>query len=176
MSILLDTLDRAAQRPSRTGLAKSLNEALAKSQRSAFLSHSHLDRTRAKGLQTLLAEQGWELFIDWEHNTLDERPTRETAEWLQKSILACDWLLYLATPNSEGSRWCPWEVGYADGKKGADSIIIIATSDSSGTYGSEYLKLYRQISETDGGRGLALFEAASVQGGRFLRDISTARV
>lgn len=175
MPISLDTLDRAAQRPSRTAFAKSLNEALAKAQKTAFLSHSHLDRDRAKGLQTLLAEQGWEIFIDWEHNTLDQRPTRETAEWLQKSISACDWLLYLATPNSERSRWCPWEIGYADGKNGANSIIIIATTDSRGTYGSEYLKLYRQISETEGGAGLALFEAASSQGGRFLRDVSPVR-
>lgn len=175
MPISLDALDRAAQRPSRAVLAKSLNEALAGSQKTAFLSHSHLDRARAKGLQTLLAEQGWELFIDWEHNTLDQRPNRETAEWLQKSILACDWLLYLATPNSGRSRWCPWEIGFADGRKGAKSIIIIATSDSGGTYGSEYLTLYRQISETQGGSGLALFDAATSQGGRFLRDIPITR-
>lgn len=174
MPISLDVLDRAAQQSSRTVFAKSLEEASARAQKTAFLSHSHLDRSRAKGLQKLLADEGWDLFIDWEHNTLDERPTKATAEWLQKSIVACDWFLYLATPNSKGSRWCPWEIGYADGKKGADAIIIIATSDSRGTYGNEYLDLYRQISETSTG-GLALFEAATSNGGRYLRQVSTAR-
>ena len=37
--------------------------------------------------------------------------------------------MYLATPNSAKSRWCPWEIGYADGKKDPRSIVVIATSD-----------------------------------------------
>lgn len=175
MPISLNALDRAALQSSRTVVTKSFAEALAKSQKTAFLSHSHLDRSRAKGLQKLLADEGWDLFIDWEHNTLDERPTRATAEWLQKSIVLCDWFLYLATPNSKVSRWCPWEIGYADGEKGADAIIIIATSDSRGVYGNEYLDLYRQISDTSAGR-LALFEAATPSNGRYLSQVSTARI
>jgi len=175
MPISLDALDRAALRRAPTTIAKSLQEARASGRRTAFLSHSHLDRSRAKGLQTLLAEQRWDVFIDWEHSSLAERPTKETAAWLQSAIERCDWLLYLATPNSEKSRWCPWEIGYANGKKRADSIVVIATSDSNGTYGSEYLHLYREISETEAGR-LALFEAGDTQRGRYMRDVSTSPV
>lgn len=172
MPISLDALAHASRRVAPQVLAKSMTEAVARAQRTAFLSHSHLDRDLAKGLQTLLSEQGWDLFIDWEHNQLYERPTRETAKWLQRQIVACDWLLYLATPNSERSRWCPWEIGYADGKKAAHSIVVVATQDSNGIYGSEYLDIYRQISEAFGG-GLALFEAGRPQAGRYLRETST---
>lgn len=173
MPISLNELDRAAARPVPHIVAKSLQEARAAARRTAFLSHSHHDRARAKGLQTLLAEQGWDVFIDWEHQTLDERPTKETVVWLQRAIEGRDWLIYLATPNAEKSRWCPWEIGFADGRKSASAILIVATSDARGIYGSEYLHLYGQISETQLG-GLAVFEAGQTSSGRYLRDVPTA--
>lgn len=173
MSFNLSDLDRAAQRGA-TRRRMTLNEARAAGRKTAFLSHSHLDRERAKGLQTLLEEAGWDVFIDWEHNTLDERPTKETALWLQRAIEACDWLMYLATPNSAKSRWCPWEIGYADGKKDSRAIIVIATSDGYTTYGSEYLELYRQISPTQGGGDPALFEAGLPTNGRYLRNLASS--
>jgi len=173
MPISLDVLDRAAIRPVPYMVAKSLQEARIKARRTAFLSHSHHDRARAKGLQTLLAEHGWDIFIDWEHQTLDERPTKETVIWLPRAIKERDWLIYLATPNAEKSRWCPWEIGFADGEKSASAILIVATSDGKGTYGGEYLHLYRQISETRAG-GLAVFEPGQTSSGRYLRDVPTA--
>lgn len=174
MAFRISDLEAASRRVTASQQHRTLNEARAAGRRTAFLSHSHLDRGRALGLQRLLAEAGWDLFIDWEHNTLDERPTKETAAWLQLSIEICDWTLYLATPNSERSRWCPWEIGYADGKKGAKTIAVIATTDSGGTYGSEYLELYRQISPTDIGK-VAMFEAGKTTGGRLLSEASTFR-
>lgn len=58
--------------------------------------------------------------------------------------------LFLATPNSMKSRWCPWEIGYADGTKANDNILIIPTEDSAGWYGNEYLGLYRKIDVQNG--------------------------
>lgn len=174
MSFNISDLQAASRKVTAGQRHRTLQEARSAGRRTAFLSHSHLDRGLVLGLQRLLAESGWDLFIDWEHNTLDERPTKETAAWLQLSIELCDWLLYLATPNSARSRWCPWEIGYADGKKGAKAIAVIATHDSAGTYGSEYLELYRQISPTGTGQ-LALFEAGMTSNGRFLRDLPNFR-
>lgn len=174
MPFNLGDLDRAAQRVT-AHRKMTLNEARSAGRKTAFLSHSHLDRERAKGLQTLLEETGWDVFIDWEHNLLDDRPTRETARWLQRAIEASDWLMYLATPNSARSRWCPWEVGYADGKKDSRAIVVIPTSDGYTTYGSEYLDLYRQISPTQGGNGeAALFEAGQTANGRYLRGLASS--
>ena len=80
-------------------------------------------------------------------------PNRETAEKIQKKIVELDWFLFLATQNSMSSRWCPWELGYADGKKGREPIAIIPTLDNSGTtHGSEYMNLYSRIDENPLGR------------------------
>ncbi len=131
----------ASQRTHRTFL-----EAKAARQQTAFLSHSHKDAQLAKGLQVLLKQQGWDVYIDWEDSTMPETPDRQTAEKIQTKIRQCNWFLFLATPNSTVSRWCPWEIGYADGKKPLDSIFIIPTTDNSGKfYGNEYLQLYRRI-------------------------------
>ncbi len=131
---------------------KSSKTARIENKPTAFLSHSHKDAHLAKGVQGFLHAQGWEVYIDWEDVRMPERPNRETAERIQAKIRELDTFLFLATANSSSSRWCPWEIGYADGKKPIDSILILQTSDSSGfVYGSEYLDLYRHIDFAQGG-------------------------
>lgn len=175
MAFQIRDLESASRRAVGGQRSRTLSEAIAAKRPTAFLSHSHLDRELARGLRLLLEEAGWDLFIDWEHTTLDQRPTKEIAAWLQLSIEMCDLVLYLATANSSRSRWCPWEIGFADGKKGSSKVLIISTTDDAHTYGSEYLELYRQISPSDAG-GLALFEAGTTTGGRLLRGLSPESV
>lgn len=136
-------LRQAAQ---RQPLLKSQSYSAQK--RTAFLCHSHHDRLLAEGLQVILAEQGVDLYIDWKDGTMPEAPDRETAQQIQNRIRASNWFLFLATANSKASRWCPWELGYADGKKQWDQIAIVPTADGQGTHGNEYLQLYRRIDAT----------------------------
>ena len=157
MAISLDSLRDAAKRSSARIIEKSLAEARAKGQPTAFLCHSHYDHEMAVGLQVLLNEHGWDLYIDWQDTQMTETPNQETAQRIQKKIKDLDWFLFLATPNSTSSRWCPWEIGYADSAKPKDSILIIATYDRSGKYyGNEYLQLYREITTSKEGK-LAAF-------------------
>ncbi|RZI86777.1 MAG: hypothetical protein EOP38_00320 [Rubrivivax sp.] len=58
-------------------------------QSTAFLSHSHLDRNLAEGLQILLKEQGWDLYIDWQDTTMPDTPDRQTAQNIQSRIKSC---------------------------------------------------------------------------------------
>ena len=89
---------------------------------------------------------------------MPESPDAVTASRIKNAIVAADWFLFLATQNSQASRWCPWEIGYADGKKRIEKIAIIPTTDNSGHhYGNEYLKLYNKVDRASGG-GLALFD------------------
>lgn len=111
--------------------------------RTAFLCHSHKDRELAKGLKVLLREQGVTLYIDWEDVSMPEKPNKETADKIRVHILRADVFLFLATANSKASRWCPWELGYADGR--GRSIYIVPTTDGSNNYGNEYLELYPHI-------------------------------
>lgn len=125
----------------------SVKAAAAAGRTTAFLSHSHKDKTLAEGVQVYLKKQGWDVYIDWLDEEMPEAISAATATNLQAKIMNSEFFLFLATQNScKVSRWCPWEIGYADGKKERSKILIIPTQDDNGyQYGSEYLGLYRRI-------------------------------
>lgn len=132
--------------------------------KSAFLCHSHMDTTLVKGLIALFNEEGVDLYIDWKDHSMPGTPNAETARKIQEAIRTRDFFLFLATANSMASRWCPWEIGYADSS--LRKILIVPTSNYAGTYGNEYLELYAKIDmgthETRS--GLALFNAGTRYG------------
>lgn len=128
-----------------------IKEAKASQKQTAFLSHSHKDGRLAKSVQGFLKAEGWDVYIDWEDTAMPDSPNRGTADRIQAKIRDLNWFLFLATQNSMRSRWCPWEIGYADGVKEYDNILILPTSDSSGSHGNEYLQLYRHLDPAQGG-------------------------
>jgi hypothetical protein len=131
--------------------------------KTAFLCHSHQDRDKALRVQSFLHEQGWRIYIDWQDAAMPSTPDRSTAENIQRKIRQLDWFLFLATEASMASRWCPWEIGYADGAKGKETIAVIPTRDDKGTgFGSEYMKLYRRIDEV--GLGWRMLEPGGQTG------------
>ncbi|MBL4713931.1 MAG: toll/interleukin-1 receptor domain-containing protein [Alcanivorax sp.] len=175
MAIKTSDLRSAFNRSGRVFLAKSLNEALAKNQQTAFLCHSHKDHELAKGLQVLMKENGWDLYIDWEDSEMPNTPNKESAKKIKEKIGGADWFLFLATENSTRSRWCPWEIGFADSGKGYEKILIIPTEDDYGTwYGNEYLQLYKKIDKGSnnqtGKTGYAVF-GAGTNSGTWVEDL-----
>lgn len=131
-------------------------------QKSGFLCHSHKDRELALGLQQLLKEQGMDLYIDWQDASMPEEPDAHTAARLRNVIRGADVFLFLATSNSMSSRWCPWELGFADGVKRNEQVAVIATRDASGNYyGNEYLQLYRRIDQSSAGNYLYWYQKGS---------------
>lgn len=171
MPIRINDLRSAASRTSKIRLLKSINEALASNKQTAFLCHSHKDQDLAIGLQVMLVENGWDLYIDWQDHEMPEQPNEETAAKIKKKINDLDWFLFLATPNSSASRWCPWEIGIADTRKKHERIIIIPTTDSSGNWhGNEYLQLYNQIDLAQNGR-LARFPSGQSSGGTYIYNL-----
>lgn len=163
MPITLSSLRQSATRDVKLP-TPTLAEAGARRARTVFLCHSHQDTLLVKGLVNLLAEAGWTAYIDWADQTMPATPNRETAKRIQERIVQMDMFLFLATPNAVASRWCPWEIGFADGKKHSDNIVVCATSDGSTTYGSEYLQLYRRLDLSDKGR-LAVWQPGDSQSG-----------
>ncbi len=113
----------------------------------AFLCHSHHDEELAKGLEKILRKEGITLYIDWDDSTMPEKPNKTTAKKIQDHIKNSDYFLFLMTEKAKESRWCPWEIGFADACK--KNIIIIPTKNAYGNvYGNEYLELYDQLDET----------------------------
>ncbi len=134
--------------------------------RSAFLCHSHKDEDLVKGLIILFQEQGIDLYVDWKDHTMPETPNGQTAKNIQDRIRKTDLFLFLASANSKGSRWCPWEIGYADSSQ--KRIYILPTSDGISSYGNEYLELYPRIdigeSKATNMSGYAVFQPGNTQG------------
>lgn len=118
---------------------------LGRAKRSAFLchSHSHRDEALVKGLIVVFREAGVDLYVDWLDQSMPETPNKQTALNIQKRIRHADLFIFLATENSKKSRWCPWEIGFADGVE--KNVYIVPTSDGYHTYGNEYLELYAKI-------------------------------
>jgi hypothetical protein len=155
LAISLDTLVSASNRR-YTSRFRSLTEAK-QLQRAGFLCHSHHDKELVLGVLALMAEAGLDLYVDWQDHTMPETPDRRTAEGIKEAIGSSNYFFFLATPNSTVSRWCPWEIGVADGFRMQDRILIIPTVDRSARhYGNEYLQLYRQI-DMRGGTQLKVF-------------------
>lgn len=131
-------------------------------QKRGFLCHSHQDRDLALGLQQRLKEDGLDLYIDWQDAAMPPQPNRETASRIQAAIRSAHVFLFLATQNSMASRWCPWEIGYADGVKQTPQIAIVPTRDSAGNFhGNEYLQLYRRIDKETATGTLRWYSAGS---------------
>ena len=130
--------------------ASSLNEARSLGLRTVFLCHSHQDADAVRGLIALFNSEGWRVYVDWKDAEMPEEPTRETAHRIQQKIRDLQYFIFLATANSLASRWCPWEIGFADSVKPNDSILIVPTTDRTGAWhGNEYLQLYRRIDRAD---------------------------
>lgn len=144
MAIDLSVL-RAAARRSRVDVAASAGDARQRGVRTAFLCHSHKDADYVEGLLVLLREAGWQVYVDWKDSAMPAVPNTQTAANIRGRIRDCDYFLFLATPNACASRWCPWEIGIADGIKNNANILVIPTRDGQTDYGNEYLGLYRRI-------------------------------
>jgi len=168
MAIKTDALRAAANRKT-TVAVESLNEARTLGAKTAFLCHSHHDSELANGLVQLLSEAGWRVYIDWQDAQMPESPNQETAQRIKQKIVDLEYFLFLATPKSMASRWCPWEVGYADGKKHLDRILIVPTVDGAHTHGSEYLHLYRRVDFSDKNE-LAVWQPGQTNG-VFVRNL-----
>lgn len=171
MAISIATLRNAASQTKPQNFAKSFDEALAKKLDTAFLCHSHKDKLLAEGLQNLLMRNGWNVYIDWQDTDMPDTPDQVTAARIKLQISTNEWFIFLATNNSTASRWCPWEIGYADSEKQHDKILLVATRDDNNWYGNEYLNLYRRISTTKNGN-FAVFSSGSQHNGILLENFS----
>jgi hypothetical protein len=163
------TIDQIRQASHRTTIAKSfrnISEAKLAGTQTAFLCHSHKDEDLVQGIINLLKESGWNIYVDWADSAMPETPNIETAKKIKDKILENNYFLFLATENSVVSRWCPWEIGFADGKK--ENIFIIPTSHGMITYGNEYLSLYKRIDISSSGTLAAWLPGIS--NGKFLKN------
>lgn len=166
MAISQSTLRNKAESYPRSKIQVACESYNSSKKKSAFLCHSHKDEELVKGLLVIFEEAGLDLYVDWKDSSMPESPNGETARKIQEKIKMSDVFLFLATASSKASRWCPWEIGFADSSQ--KGIYIIPTADGGGTYGNEYLQLYSRIDsgtyEIDGRPGYFLSKPGESSG------------
>lgn len=169
MTISISELRAFAQNPNMRKGANLMDSARGML-KSVFLCHSHLDAELVQGVLKLFHQAGWNDYVDWNDKTMPAQPDQVTASRLKEKIASHNYFVFLATANSIASRWCPWEIGYADGAKANDSILILPTSEGTQTHGSEYLGLYRCI-DWNTVKELRVWQAGQTQNGVLLRGL-----
>lgn len=117
--------------------------------KSIFISHSHKDKRALNYLVNLLKTEvpGITLYVDWKDSSMPKKTSPETAAKLKDRIDGCDKFIFIGTNRSVKSKWCNWEIGYADKTKyKLDKMAILPVSmDDSQYEGYEYLELYPTI-------------------------------
>lgn len=112
-----------------------------------FLSHSSLDHDLVLALVHLFNQAGYSVYVDWiEDQQLDRNNvTKSTATVLKKRMKQSRGLAYVSTKNITNSKWCPWELGYFDGKSN-ERCCVLPIMEGSSFKGQEYLGLYPYLS------------------------------
>jgi len=117
-----------------------------------FLSHSHQDADLILPAMNMLLSMGLEVYVDWLDPAMPSTTSAATAAKLKEKIVECQRFVVLLSENSVNSKWVPWELGYADGKKPIKDIGIFPIKRNSFTLdslfdGLEYMELYPVIKE-----------------------------
>lgn len=141
---------RAAVRKSFRNSSGAILESLSKSANATesfdiFLSHSSKDAELVLGVKTLLENHGLKVYVDWHDDPQASRDnvTEETADLLRLRMKQSKSLIFMATGNSSGSKWMPWELGYFDGfSNGSVAVLPLVDYSNSSFRGQEYLGLY----------------------------------
>ena len=112
-----------------------------------FISYSWNDRNFAYKVETLLKNCGYSVYIDYNDLKLDRTSvSEETAKRLVETMRKCRGLLYLYSPSSSVSKWCPWEVGVFSGIKNFKCANLPLIDKPGENYkNQEYLELYPYV-------------------------------
>jgi hypothetical protein len=122
-----------------------------------FISHKHGEVEYVYRLKSLLKQYGFDGYVDWEDDSLPKETSGETASKLKEKILHSKKFILLATNSAINSKWCNWELGFADPHKYIDRIALFALKPDSNNYeGEEYLQIYPSIQAIDNNNNTGL--------------------
>ena len=125
---------------------KHFTKKLAEDKPSIFISHKHGELDYVFRLQNLLEQFGFTGWVDWQDNSMPKETSGETALKLKEKILKSDKFILLATNAAIESKWCNWEVGFADAHKYIEHIALLPLKKDNGNFvGEEYLQIYPSI-------------------------------
>lgn len=112
-----------------------------------FISYSWNDRKFACYIVQLLEKCGYTVYIDFRDLQLNRgNVTEETAKHIVTKMKKCKGLLFLYSPSSSVSKWCPWEVGVFSGIKNFRCANLPLVDNLGDNFkNQEYLEIYPYI-------------------------------
>lgn len=124
-----------------------------------FISYSWNDRAFADKVVQLLEHCAYSVYIDYNDKRLDRNNvTEDTAKHIISQMNKCKGLLYLYSPSSSVSKWCPWEVGVFSGMKSFRCANLPLTQNTDDDFKKqEYLEIYPYI-EYDAIAGKTIYD------------------
>jgi hypothetical protein len=155
MLVTSDRLRRLAaveQRSRKSTAAAILHESVKQTEGrwDIFLSHSSMDAELIFGVKAMLEEYGFTVYVDWidDPSLIRSKVNKISAGIIRSRMRSCSMLLYAHTINASVSKWCPWELGYFDGRKSGNVFVLPISTDTQHVFsGQEYLGLYPYIDE-----------------------------
>lgn len=117
-----------------------------KSDSYVFISHKHHETEFVYRLKDILERYGFVGYVDWEDKEMPLTTDGETALKLKERITGAKKFILIATEAAIDSKWCNWEVGFADAHKYEDNMALIPVKRDNGNYrGEEYLRIYPSL-------------------------------
>lgn len=110
-----------------------------------FLSHSSSDRELVVGAIRVLEGHGATVYIDKKDPTLSPYTSKETARTLRQRINQSKKFVLIASKNSKESKWVLWELGIADGDKGAARVAIFPAVEERSDTTWDKLGIFRSL-------------------------------
>jgi hypothetical protein len=111
-----------------------------------FISHKHNEENHVYRLQEILKRYGFAGYVDWEDEDMPPTTSGETALRLKERIVKSKKFILIATEAAIESKWCNWEIGFADAHKYEDHLALFPIKGDYGNYkGEEYLQIYPSI-------------------------------
>ncbi len=113
---------------------------------SVFISHKHTDFEIVSRVKDLLEKCGFIGYVDWEDDLMPPTTSGETAIKIKEKISEAKKFIFIATNQAIESKWCNWEIGYADAFKYINNIAIMPIEQANDSFkGEEYLNIYPSI-------------------------------
>lgn len=111
-----------------------------------FLSHSHYEKKLVEDARNLFKTYNVGIYVDWIDKRMPKITQKETANRIKEMIGKSKKFILLASYSTLKSKWCNWELGFADAQKRIDNVAILAIANNDKTWiGNEYLTLYPEI-------------------------------
>lgn len=110
-----------------------------------FISHQKKDSDIARKIADYLEDAGIDIYFDQYDNTIDRSNPESVVQAIRYGIENSSHMLVVFSPNTLGSMWVPWEIGYAYNSHVNLGVLRVKSVPKNEL--PEYLKVVKVVSD-----------------------------